>query len=78
MVNFGGPASGNVSQYCPLVGSYDGPVCSLLNWKGGHFLWAETLASGKLSVSLKVGGLASFLEILSACECEVGVTLGFS
>lgn len=77
-MSFGGPASGNISQYCPLVESYDGPVCSLLIWKGGSFLWAKTLASGRLSISLNVVGLASFLEMLSACECKVGVTLGFS
>lgn len=78
MMDFGGLASGNISQYCPLVESYAGPVCSLLIWKGGNFLWAKTLAFGRLSVSLNVVGLASFLEILSACECEVGVKLGFS
>lgn len=78
MMSFEDLASGNVSQYCPLVESYDGPVCSLLIWKGGNFLWAKTLASGRLSVSLHVVSLASFLEILSTCECTVGVTLGFS
>lgn len=53
-----------------------GLVCTLLIWKGGNLL-AKVLASGKLSFSLNVVGLASFLELLSACEYRVGVTLLF-
>ena len=46
-------------------------------WKGGNFFVVEVLAPGKLSISLNVVSLASFLEILSACEYRVNMTLPF-
>jgi len=54
-----------------------GLMWTLLIWKGDNFLVVEVLASGKLSISLNVVDLASFLEILSACEYRVNMTLLF-
>lgn len=50
---------------------------TLLIWKGDNFLVVEILAPGKLSISLNVVDLASFLEILSACEYRVNMTPRF-
>lgn len=54
-----------------------GLMWTLLIWKGDNFLVVEVLASGKLSISLNVVDLASFLEILSTCEYRVNMTLLF-
>ena len=40
-----------------------GLMWTLLIWKGGNFFVVEVLAPGKLSISLNVVSLASFLEI---------------